>query len=146
MIASSYAYGDITFDDCEFTVLTTGSVTLAQNGTFTNCMAKLQSSGGNCYCFCPKTAGLIRVIGGTFYTYIKASGMVASVFYVASGETNAVAMATNISCPTTAITGFSQQYLSSGSTGSVYISGVISTMTTTGTATTIVGQIWKSKH
>lgn len=146
MVASSYAYGDITFDDCEFSVLTTGNVTLCQNGTFTNCKAKLQSSGGNCYCFCPKTAGLIRVIGGTFYTYIKASGKIAAVFCVPSGETNAVAMATNISCPTTAITGFSQQYLSSASTGSVYISGVISTMTTTGTATTIVGQIWKSKH
>lgn len=146
MIASSYANGNITFDDCEFTVLTTGNVTLCQNGTFTNCRAKLQSSGGNCYCFCPKTAGLIRVIGGTFYTYIRASGMVASVFYVASGETNAVAMATNISCPTTAISGYSQQYLSSASTGAVYITGVISTMTTNGNATTIVGQIWKSKH
>lgn len=146
MFAASYAYGDITVDDCEFSVLTTGNVTLAQNGTFTNCKALLRSSAGHCYCFCPKNAGLIRVIGGTFYTYIKASGMVASVFYVASGETNAVAMAQNISCPTTALTGFSQQYLSTASTGSVYITGVISTMTTTGTTTTIVGQIWKSKH
>lgn len=146
IFAASYANGDITVDDCEFSVLTTGNVTLAQNGTFTNCKALLRSSGGNCYGFCPKTAGLIRVIGGVFYTYIKASGKVASVFYVASGESNAVAMATNISCPTTALSGFSQQYLSSASTGSVYISGVISTMTTTGTATTIVGQIWKSKH
>ena len=146
IFAASYANGDITVDDCEFSVLTTGNVTLAQNGTFTNCKAKLRSSGGNCYGFVPKTAGLIRVIGGTFYTYIKASGKVASVFYVASGESNAVAMATNISCPTTAESGFSQQYLSSASTGAVYISGVISTMTTTGTATTIVGQIWKSKH
>lgn len=147
MVASSYANGNITFDDCEFSVLTTGNVTLCQNGTFTNCRATLRSSGGNCYGFCPKTAGLIRVIGGTFYTYIKASGMVASVFYIGSGETNAIAMATNISCPTTSITGgFSQQYLSSAYAGKVYISGVISTQTTQGNYNEIVGQIWKSKH
>lgn len=146
MIASSYATGDINFTDCEFSVLTTGNVTLAQNGTFINCYARLRSSTGNCFCFCPKSAGLIQVIGGTFYTYIKASGKTAAVFYVPSTETDAVAMATNISCPTTTETGYSQQYLSSAVAGKVYIIGVISTQTTSGSNTEVVGQVWKSKH
>lgn len=146
MIASSYHTGDITFEDCEFSVKTTGNVTLAQNGTFTNCKSVLRSDGGNSYTFCPKSAGLIRVIGGTFLNYIKASGMLASVFYVGSSETDAIAMACNISCPTIAATGYSQAYLSSAYAGNVYITGVISTQTTQGNKTTIVGQIWKSKH
>ena len=145
IFASSYHNGDITVDECEFSVLTTGNVTLAQNGTFTNCFAKLRSSAGNCYGFCPKTTALIRVIGGSFLTYIKASGMLASVFYIASGETNAIAMAYNISAPTIAETGYSQAYLSSAYAGNVYINGVVSTQTTQGSNTQIVGQIWKSK-
>lgn len=146
MVASSYHTGDITFDDCEFSVKTTGNITLCQNGTFTNCRAVLCSDAGNSYCFCPKTNGLIRVIGGSFRCYIKASGMLASVFYIASAETNAIAMAMNISCPTIAESGYSQAYLSSAYAGTVYISGVISTQTTQGNNTTIVGQLWKSKH
>lgn len=146
IFASSYAYGNITVDDCEFSVLTTGNVTLAQNGTFTNCKALLRSSDGSCYGFCPKNDGLIRVNGGTFYTYIKASGKVASVFLITSGETNAVAMANNIFCPTVALSGFSQQYLSTAYAGKVYINGVVSTQTSQGSYNEIVGQIWKSKH
>lgn len=146
LVASSYATGDITFDDVEFSVKTTGNVTLCQNGTFTNCRAVLRSDAGNCYAFCPKSAGLIRVIGGSFATYIKASGMLASVFYVPASETNGIAMAFNISCPTIALQGYSQAYLSTAYAGSVYISGVISTQTTQGSNTTVVGQLWKSKH
>lgn len=146
MIASSHATGQISFENCEFSVLTTGNVTLAQNGTFTNCKALLRSSAGNCYCFCPKSLGLIRVIGGTFYTYIKASGALASVFYVLAAEANAVAMAYNISCPTETLSGFSQQYLSSAYGGKVYINGVVSTQTTAGSYSEIVGQVWKSKQ
>lgn len=145
MIASSYTTGDITFDECEFSVLTTGNVTLAQNGTFTNCKATLRSSTGNCYAFVPKTTALIRVFGGSFLTYIKASGMLASVFYINSAETNAIAMAYNISAPTTALSGYSQAYLSTAYAGKVYINGVVSTQTTQGTYNEIVGQIWKSK-
>ena len=146
MIASSYANGNITFDDCEFSVKTTGNITLAQNGTFTNCRATMRSDAGYAYCFCPKTLGLIRVIGGTYYTYIKASGMLASVFFTASTETDAVCMATNISCPTTALSGYSQAYLSTAYAGKTYISGVVSTQTSQGTGNEIVGQVWKSKH
>lgn len=146
IIASSYHTGDITFEDCEFSVLTTGNITLAQNGTFLNCRSTLRSSGGNSYTFCPKSAGLIRVIGGTFFNYIKASGMLSSVFYVGNSETNAVAMAYDISCPTTALSGYSQAYLSTAYAGKVYINGVVSTQTSQGTNNEIVGQVWKSKH
>lgn len=145
MIASSYTTGDISFENCEFSVLTTGNVTLAQNGTFTNCKATLRSSGGNCYAFTPKSTALIRVFGGSFYTYIKASGKLASVFYIGSGETDAIVMAYNISAPTTALSGYSQAYLSSAYAGKVYINGVVSTQTTQGSNNEIVGQVWKSK-
>lgn len=146
MVASSYQTGQITFENCEFTVFVRGNVTLCQNGTFTNCYAHLTSYTGNSYCFVPKSASLIRVIGGTFFTYIKGSGKLASVIYIASTETNAVVMATNISCPTVAETGYSQQYLSTAYAGKSYITGVISTQTSQGNYNEIVGQVWKSKN
>lgn len=147
MVASSYATGDITFDDCDFSVLVKGNITLAQNGTFTNCKATLQSSDtGSVLAFAAKSAGLIRVIGGTFYCYRKAATM-SAVFYVASSETNGVVSAFNVSCPTKAISGYSQDKLAYAQAGKIYINGVFSTLTSSGGAyLQIVGQFQYSKQ
>jgi hypothetical protein len=146
MISSSHQTGTISVEDCEFSVLTTGKVTLGENGTFINCRATLRSSANHALAFVPKSASLIRIIGGTFFTYIKASGMTAAIIYVYANEVDAVVLAQNISCPTVALSGYSQQYLSTAFAGKVYISGVISTQTTQGNYNEVVGQIWKSKN
>lgn len=146
VFSSSHQTGTIGVEDCEVSVLTTGKVTFAENGTFINCRVKIRSSANHALAFVPKSASLIRIFGGTYFTYIKASGMTASVIYVYSNEIDAVVYAQNISCPTVALSGYSQQYLSTAFAGKVYINGVISTQTTQGTYNEVVGQIWKSKN
>lgn len=145
MIASSNNNGKIEAENCRFSISTSGLAVIAENGTFINCWGKVVSRASNAYCFAPKSVSLIRVIGGTFYAYIATSGMTPAIFYVYNAETNAVVIAHNINCPTVAMTGYSQQYLSVAAAGNVYIYGVTSTMNSSGAANTINGQIWKSK-
>ena len=142
-IAGSNA-GIIDVENCKFVIHTTGDAFIGANGTYTNCEAEVQSSGGNSYVFNPTTNYLVRVIGGRFLAYAKTSGMTAAVFIIASGQSNAVLMAQNVNCPTITVTNYWQQYLAVGNAGKVIIDGVISTMNSTGT-NTISNQIWLSK-
>ena len=146
MCAGSSDDGNITCTDCKFVNATTGTATIANNGTFINCYVRCLSTNSNALCFMAKSASLIRVIGGTQYAYIATSGMTAAIFYTASTETTAVVIATNINCPTVAVSGYSQQYLAVGNAGSTLITGVVSTMTTSGSSLNVTGQIWRSKR
>ena len=142
-VAGSNA-GIIDVEGCRFVIHTTGDAFIAANGTYTNCEAEVQSSGGNAYVFNPTTNYLVRVIGGRFLAYAQTSGKTAAVFIVASGQSNAVLMAQNVNCPTITVTNYWQQYLAVGNAGKVIIDGVISTMNSTGT-NTISNQVWLSK-
>lgn len=146
MCEGSVDTGYITCENCRFSISTSAQATIAENGTFINCFCKCVSRVNHAICFNAKSVGLIRVIGGTFYTYIASSGMTAAIFHTASTETNAVIIAQNINCPTVAMSGYSQQYLAVGYAGSTLIQGVVSTMTTLGNALNITGQIWRSKR
>lgn len=146
MMDGSADNGYITCTDCRFSISTSGQATIAENGTFINCFVKCVSRASHALCFCPKSAGLIRVIGGTQYAYIAGAGMTAAIFYTYSTETNAVIIATNINCPTVALSGYSQMYLAVGYGGSTLINGVVSTMTTLGNALNVTGQVWRSKR
>lgn len=146
MIAGSANNGNMNFDDCRFSVSSSGNAIISANGNFTNCYCVVKSSAGDGLCFDAKTASLVRLIGGTYYAYINSSGAKrAAVMNVATTETDAVIIAHNINCPTVAETGYMQRHLAIGGAGSVYITGVVSTMTTSGTVT-VTGQIWKSKR
>lgn len=146
MADGSYDYGYIHFKHCRLNISTSGTAIIAENGTFINCWCRCISRASHALCFTPKSNGLIRLIGGTYYAYIATSGMTAAICYTYSTETNAVLIAQNINCPTVAMTGFSQQYLAVGYGGSTLIQGVVSTMTTLGNALNISGQIWRSKR
>lgn len=143
-IAGSNA-GIIDVEGCRFVIHTTGDAFVGANGTYTNCEAEIQTSGGNSYCFNVTTNYLARVIGGRFLAYAKASGKTAAVFNIVSGQTNAVIMAQNVNCPTISVEGgYWQSYLAAGGAGKLIIDGVISTMNSTGT-NTINNQVWQSK-
>ncbi|MGA4517426.1 hypothetical protein ACPA0F_09165 [Solibacillus silvestris] len=146
MCIGSAANGYQNFDNCRFSISTSGDGVIAENGTFTNCFCIVKSSAGNAICFSAKSAGLIRLIGGTFYTYIGTSSMICAVMYVAAGETNGVIIADNINAPTVSVSGFSQRNLAVANTGNIYVNGVCSTMTSTGSTATVSGQIWKTKR
>lgn len=144
MIIGSQA-GDINAENCRFDLMGSGDLKIAEQGTFINCDCRVRSEAGNSFVFNPKSANLIRVIGGRHLAYAMVSGKTAAVFYTPSTETNAVIMATNINCPTVSESGYWQQYLSLAYAGNTVIDCVISTMNSGGGQNTITNQIWKSK-
>lgn len=144
MIANSNV-GKISATDCSFEVDCSGDARIATQGTFINCYCWAASSAKHALLFVPDSTSLIRLIGGTYLAYAKASGMTAAIFYTYNTETDAVIMADNINCPTISKTGYFQQYLVVAYAGKTLIDMVTSTMNSTGTYYTISNQIWKSK-
>lgn len=146
MIAGSVNSGNINVDNCRFSISTSGDAVIAENGNYTNCYCIVKSSAGNAVCFSAKTVSLIRLIGGTYYAYVGNSAKSAVIMNIVSGEANAVIIAHNINAPTVSLTGFTQKNLAAANDGNMFISGVVSTMTSIGTTATIQGQIWKTKR
>lgn len=144
MIANSNV-GRISATDCSFEVDCSGDAKIATQGTFTNCYCWAASSAGHALLFVPTSTNLIRLIGGTYLAYAKASGKTAAVMYTYSTDTDAVIMAQNINCPTVTKSGYFQQYLVVAYAGKTLIDLVTSTMNSTGNYYTITNQIWKSK-
>lgn len=146
MCEGSSDNGYIYCNDCRFSISTSAMACIAENGTFTNCYCKCISRSNHAMCFVGKTNGLIRLIGGTYYAYIAGAGMTAAIMYTYAADTNGVIIASNINCPTVAMAGYSQQYLSVALGGKTVITGVVSTMDSSGNNNTITGQVWKSKR
>ena len=144
MVAKSNV-GRVNVEDCFFEIETSGTATIANHGTFINCYCKAASSASHALLFVPDTNSLIRLIGGTFLAYAAASNMTAAVMYTYANSAGAVLMAQNINCPTVALTGYWQQYLSVGYGGKTVIDLVTSTMNSIGSYNTITNQIWQSK-
>lgn len=148
MTQGANSFGTVRFDNCYMKVITTGKAMIAENGDFTNCYCDCRSAGNNAYCFDVNTNGIVRINGGTFYAYKGSGTGSASIINIESTQTNGVVMAQNINCPTSAITGYYQEYLVKSNAGMAQIYGVCSTLNSMGAAANrnIVGQIWKSKH
>lgn len=144
MVAKSNT-GRVNVEDCSFEILTSGTATIANHGTFINCYCWAASGASHALLFVPDTNSLIRVIGGTHLAYASASNMTAAVFYTYANSANAVAMAQNINCPTVTYSGYWQQYLSVAYAGKTIIDLVTSTMNSTGNYNVINNQVWQSK-
>lgn len=126
VIIFSGRVGDITADRCKFVADTTGSVTIAESGTFIDCTTWTSSSSASATNFSPATTSRpLVVFGGTHYAYCgDASNYHASVFYVATNATNAVLMAYGVNLPTVARGAFYQTNAARINAGKVYISGI----------------------
>lgn len=146
MIAGATNTGNIDVSDCRFVLRTSGKAVIASNGNFTNCYCKCTSAAGHAQCFTPKSASLIRLIGGTYYAYVGVSTNTGAIFYTTTGEADAVIMAYNINCPVVAVSGYYQSYLAVGYDGNTYINGVITTLNTLGSYVTVNGKVSKTKR
>lgn len=146
MMTDSARNGYINCDNCRFSITTSGDAIIAENGVFVNCYGIVKSLAGNAICFDGKSTSLIRLIAGTYYAYVADSSKVAAIMEITSTDTNAVIIATNLNAPTVSLTGYTQKNLAVANSGNMYISGVVSTMPSSGTTATINGQIWKSKR
>ena len=141
--------GDVSIDNCNFEITTSGLAIIGEHGTYTNCSAVVRSTLANAFCFAPNSDDLVRVIGGRFLAYVTSTvSSTAAIFYTASGQTNATTFAQNINCPTISVTGFYQQYLAYVVTGKTFINMVTSTMNSSGSSSylSIANQVWQSKN
>lgn len=133
VIVFSGRTGNITAKDCKFVVSATGSVTIAESGTFINCITWASSTSNAAANFAPVTNSRPVVIyGGTHYAYCGNSTTYhASVFYTAATATSAVLMAYGVNIPTVARSGFYQTNAARINAGEVYISGITTTLAVT---------------
>ncbi len=138
IIMFSGRVGEITADLCSFSIATTGTATIAESGTFTNCKTWIYSTTNNAATFAPVTNSRpVVVFGGNHYAYCgNNSGNFSSIFYTAAGATNAVIMAHGVNLPTVALSGFYQTNASRVNAGFVYISGITTTLALTSNAYT----------
>lgn len=138
IIMFSGRVGEITADACSFSIATTGSATIAESGTFTNCKTWIYSVNNNAATFAPAVnCRPLVVYGGNHYAYSgNNSGNFSSVFYTATSATNAVIMAYGVNVPTVALSGFYQTNASRVNAGKCYISGITTTLALTSNAYT----------
>lgn len=144
MLVGNYAGAPIACENCRLKIVTSGTAVIANYGYFADCSLHVKSTADNSYCVDQKGGANSRLIGGIYYAYTADSSKISSVFNVEATEGDtAKIMAYNISCPNVAQTGYYQRYLCRSNAGMTYINGVISALTSTGTASkrTINGQI-----
>lgn len=146
MIKAGNLQGRVNCEDCRLYINTSGLAQISEHGVFTNCYGYVSSWGAGAYCFKPKSTGLIRVTNGEYYAYgLTSTGIGSAIFHTSAGDTDAVAMATNIHCPVVAKTNYTQSFLSVANAGNTYINGVVSRLTSSGAYNEIVGLINKNK-
>lgn len=139
-------FNGVNVNNSTIIIQTTGAARIAEHGTFTDCYCEVVSEIAAAYCFKPKSAGLIRLIGGTYLAYgATSSGIGSAISHTSAGDTDAVLMAFNIHAPISVRTGYSQGYLSVANAGNTYINGVVSRLTSSGAYNEIVGQINRNK-
>ena len=91
-------------ENCRFFVTGYSGCHISQTGTFTNCKANVFNTNGDSFCFNVSTNGLLRIFGGEYYAYTGLSSANASVVYIATAASSAVAITQGMSCPTVAET------------------------------------------
>lgn len=145
MTASATA-GDVYLENCDLRVITTGAAVIASQGTVMNCSTYAKSTAANALSFNPGSNNMIRVIGGRHYAYTGASGAISTVVYVSSSATNAVAILTDVSCPTvTEGGGAVQNYLAASYAGTTLITAPVSTLPVVGDFVEVNNRINVSK-
>lgn len=148
IIVFSGRAGKITAENCKFVIDTTGTVTIAESGTFIDCTTWTSSSTANAANFAPvSNSRPVVVYGGNHYAYCKDNASkYSTVFYTAAADTNAVIMAYGINVPTVARSGFYQTNATRINAGKVYISGITTTLAVTKDANNeIIGHISLNK-
>lgn len=98
--------GSVKFENCRFYVTCYKYGLIAFRGTFTNCRGSVASVTENSYCFQPSTYGVVKVIGGEYYSYTGDANKQSSI--VGQSSADAVSILYGVSAPTIARTGFYQ--------------------------------------
>lgn len=99
--------GTVNATECRFWINSYQDSIIANNGTFINCRGSVANTyASNSYCFLPSGAGILRIIGGTYYAYTGNSGVQSAI--VGQSSANSVCILYAVNAPTLARTGFYQ--------------------------------------
>ena len=105
---SETASGAVKFEDCRFYVTCYKYGIIAVRGTFTNCRGSVANLSENSYCFQPTTYGVVKVIGGEYYSYTGDANKQSSI--VGQSSADAVSILYGVSAPTLARSGYYQTH------------------------------------
>ena len=98
--------GVVKFENCRFYVTAYRDSLIALRGTFTNCRGSVANVTNNSYCFLPSSNGVVKIIGGEYYSYTGDANMQSSI--VGQSGADAVSILYGVSAPTLARSGFYQ--------------------------------------
>ena len=98
--------GVVKFDNCRFYITAYKDSLIALRGTFTNCRGSIANVTNNSYCFLPASNGVVKVIGGEYYSYTGDANNQSAI--VGQSGTDAVSILYGVSAPTVARSGFYQ--------------------------------------
>lgn len=141
----SSTQGEITADDCQFSIDGYANCKIAQNGTFNRCYGYIINTNDS-FCFDVSTNGLLRVNGGEYYAYAKSSSAVGAVVNIAEAATQAAAVLNGMNCPTVALSGATQTYAVRQLAGHAMCYGTITGLTVSVLGTSLnSGMINRSK-
>ena len=97
--------GVVHFENCRFWITSYKDSLISLRGTFVNCRGSVANLINNSYCFLPASNGIVRIIGGEYYSY--SAGAYSSAIVGQSGA-NAVSILYGVNAPTVARSGYSQ--------------------------------------
>lgn len=98
--------GAVIFENCRFYATCYKYGIIAVRGTFINCRGSIANASENSYCFQPSTNGVVRVIGGEYYSYTGDASKQSSI--VGQSSADAVSILYGVSAPKVARGGFYQ--------------------------------------
>ena len=102
---SSYL-GSVYAENCRFWITSYQDSVVGYTGTFINCRGSVANVINNSYCFVPSTNGVVKVIGGEYYSYTGDSTKQSAI--VGQSGADAVSILYGVSAPTLARSGFYQ--------------------------------------
>ena len=114
---------------CRFDLAGYERTFIGETGTFDDCIATCSVESGEGYCFYTNSNGLLRIMGGEYKAYTKATSSNAMV--VKQVDSGAVVIMLTVNCPTVAKSGYRQTHAINASGGTAIAQYTITQLTVT---------------
>lgn len=121
--------GNIKAVRCKFNLAGYQRTFIGETGTYDDCIATCSVESGEGYCFYTNAEGLIRLMGGEFKAYTKASSSNAMV--VKQIDAGATVIGYAVNCPTVSKSGYRQTHAINATGGNAIVRDTITTLTVT---------------
>ena len=120
-----YSTSKIYCENCRFWINGSKDSIIAYTGTFVNCRGSVTNGTTNSYCFL--TTGVLRLIGGEYYSYTGNSSLYSAI--VGQSGANAVSILYGVNAPTVARDSYFQTHAIRQFDGMLSCTDIISNLT-----------------